>query len=157
MESDTPAKRSKLDILLIENDPAMAHLTRESFREAGMFEQIFCIATGEEALACLRRERGYEHFPNPDLIFLDLHLPRLSGLQVLSEIKTNPRLKMIPVVAVSGSADPFEVRKAYELHASCYVRKPDDLDEFLRFIQVCFDFWGSVVTLPGNAGLSAVR
>jgi CheY-like chemotaxis protein len=87
---------------------------------------------------------------NPDLIFLDLHLPKKSGLEVLAEIKANPRLTITPVVVVSGSGDPHEIREAYELHASCYVRKPDDLHNFLKFIRICYEFWGGVVTLPPN-------
>jgi CheY-like chemotaxis protein len=144
-----PAPRNnQLDILLIENDPAMATLTKEAFREAGMYEQIVCVPNGDEALALLRREQKYAHHPYPDLIFLDLHLPKKSGLEVLSEIKTNPKLATIPVVILSGSASPREIREAYELHASCFVRKPNDLDEFLRFVQVCFLFWGTVAVLP---------
>ncbi len=150
-----PVAANELDILLIENDPAMAHLTKEAFREAGMFEQISCVSNGDDALAYLRREPKYADQPPPDLIFLDLHLPKKSGLEVLSEIKANPKLRAIPVVVVSGSANPQEVREAYELHASCYVRKPDNLDDFLRFIAVCFTFWGSVVILPPKPDFAA--
>lgn len=154
MERGPDGRTNQLDILLIENDPAMAHLTKEAFREAGLYEQIVSLPNGEDALAYLRGERHYSHRPFPDIIFLDLHLPRKSGLETLSEIKSNPKLTAIPVVVVSGSADPGEVRRAYELHASCYVRKPDDLDSFLRFIQVCFLFWGSVATLPEKPDLT---
>ncbi len=145
----------QLDILIVENDPAAARLTREAFREAGFTKGIRSVRDGEEALAHLRREGIHAREPHPDLIFLDLHLPKKSGLQVLAEIKSNPRLAMTPVVVVSGSDDPNEVREAYELHASCYIRKPDDLHHFLRFIQVCFEFWGSVVTLPPKPELAA--
>ena len=151
---DPSQRNNELDILLIENDPAMAHLTKEAFREAGMFEQITALPDGEDALAYLRREPKYAGHPYPDLIFLDLHLPKKSGLDVLSEIKANPKLTAIPVVVISGSADPSEVKQAYELHASCYVRKPSDLEEFLRFIQVCYLFWGTVATLPSKPDLS---
>ncbi len=150
------ATKNELDILLIENDPAMAHLTKEAFHEAGMLQQITNLPNGDEALAYLRREPPYQNEPFPDLIFLDLHLPRKSGLDVLVEIKSNPKLSAIPVVIVSGSADPREVKRAYQLHASCYVRKPNDLDEFLRFIQLCFLFWGTVATLPGKPNLQAI-
>jgi two-component system, chemotaxis family, response regulator Rcp1 len=137
-----------LDILLVENDPAAARLTKEAFREAGLSEGVRSVPDGEEALACLRREEKYADHPHPDVIFLDLHLPKMSGLEVLAEIKGNPRLTVTPVVVVSGSADPHEIREAYELHASCYVRKPDDLHNFLKFIRICYEFWGEVVTLP---------
>lgn len=138
----------KFDILIIENDPAAARLTKEAFQEAGMTNGIRSVPDGDEALAYLRHEDGFSNHPHPDVIFLDLHLPKKSGLEVLAEIKENPRLRVTPVVVVSGSANPQEVREAYELHASCYIRKPDDLPHFLKFIQVCFEFWGSVATLP---------
>jgi CheY-like chemotaxis protein len=151
-ERDSTAQpRQKLHILIVENDPAAVHLTKEAFREAGMEDVIMSVPDGEEALAYLRRKEKYSQHPNPDLIFLDLHLPKKSGLEVLSEIKQHPRLKLTPVVVVSGSANPKEIQKAYELHASCYIRKPDDLYDFLLFIKICYDFWGTVVTLPGNA------
>ncbi len=151
-ESDdvTPRSREKLDILIVENDPAAVHLTKEAFREAGMMEAIMSVPDGEEALAFLRRKGRYSDHPHPDLIFLDLHLPKKSGLEVLAELKENPKLKVTPVVVVSGSANPKEVREAYQLHASCYIRKPDDLDEFLQFIKICYEFWGTVATLPGK-------
>ena len=137
-----------LSILLIENDPASAALTREAFKEAGLHAGVTSVRDGDEALAFLRNEENISAHAHPDLIFLDLHLPRKSGLETLCEIKTNPAWLITPVVVVSGSADPVEIRRAYELHASCYVRKPSDLDQFLRFIRVCYEFWGSIVTLP---------
>jgi CheY-like chemotaxis protein len=140
-----------LDILLVENDPAMAELTRIAFREAGMHEGVTSVRDGEEALAYLRKDQPGVECVHPDLIFLDLHLPKKSGLEVLKEIKMNPAWMVTPVVVVSGWADPIEIRKAYELHASCYVRKPSDLEQFLRFARICFEFWGSVVTLPTRA------
>ncbi|MBV9405295.1 MAG: response regulator [Acidobacteriaceae bacterium] len=146
---------AKLDILIIENDPAAARLTKEAFREAGLTSGVTALPDGDEALAHLRREGKHADHPHPDVVFLDLHLPKKSGLQVLAEIKSNPRLAVTPVVVVSGSEDPREVREAYELGANCYIRKPDDLHQFLRFIGVCFEFWGSVVTLPPKPGLAA--
>src|SRR6476660_2564844 len=137
----------QLDILLVENDPAMARLTREAFKEAGVHEGVRTIANGDEALAYLRREEQHRDHPHPDIIFLDLHLPRKSGLEILEAIKKDPKLAVTPVVIVSGSEDPQEVREAYELHASCYVRKPTDLNQFLYFIRTCYEFWGTVVTL----------
>lgn len=138
----------RLDVLIVENDAAAARLTKEAFREAGLMQGVRSVPDGDEALAYLRREQKYKDHPHPDVIFLDLHLPKKSGLEVLHEIKTNPRLKVIPVVVVSGSADPSEIREAYELHANCYIRKPNDLHHFLHFIAACYEFWGAVVELP---------
>ena len=143
-----PTDPSRLDILIIENDPATARLTKEAFREAGMMDAVVSVPDGDIALAYLRREGEYANKPQPDLVFLDLHLPKKSGLQVLAEIKGNPALKVVPVVVVSGSADPGEIREAYELHASCYVRKPDDLDQFIAFARSCYEFWGKSVLFP---------
>jgi two-component system, chemotaxis family, response regulator Rcp1 len=140
--------RPQLDILLVENDSGMAELTNIAFKEAGLLEGVTCVSDGEEALAFLRREERYQSRQHPDMIFLDLHLPKLSGLEVLEEIKTNPNWSATPVIVVSGHSDLREIRRAYQLHASCYIRKPDDLDEFLQFAKVCYEFWGDVVTLP---------
>ena len=150
----SPERKGKehLDVLIVENDAAAARLTREAFREAGLMKGVVSVPDGDEALAYLRRYDPHQSKPHPDIIFLDLHLPRKSGLEVLAEIKNTPRLSVTPVVVVSGSDDPREIRRAYELHASCYIRKPDDLHQFLYFVKVCFDFWGSVVTLPPKNG-----
>jgi chemotaxis family two-component system response regulator Rcp1 len=140
--------KNKLDVLIIENDPGAARLTVEAFKRAGLVDGVVCVPDGDEALAFLRRQQKYSNHPHPDLICLDLHLPKKSGLQVLAEIKQDGRLKATPVIVVSGSDNPHEIREAYELHASCYIRKPDDLEPFMHFIRVCFEFWGEVVTLP---------
>ncbi len=154
--SQNPALHNdKLDVLVIENDPASARLTVEAFRMAGLEESVVCMPDGDEALAYLRREEKFADRPFPDLICPDLHLPKKSGLQVLAELKSDSKLKLTPVIVVSGSESPREVREAYELHASCFIRKPDDLDRFLLFVKVCFDFWGMVVTLSPSPELLA--
>ena len=140
--------KQKVRVLIIENDAATARLTKEAFREVGFTEGVRSVPDGEDALALLRREGKYADEPRPDLIFLDLHLPKKSGMEVLREIKLNPRIKTTPVVVLSGSNNPKEILEAYELHASCYIRKPDDLHQFLKFISVCYEFWGSIVTFP---------
>ncbi|HEY1948009.1 MAG TPA: response regulator [Bryobacteraceae bacterium] len=148
----TPAPA--LQILLIENDPAIAALTILAFEEAGLHDGVVSVHNGEDAMLYLRNaEQQQAGTVRPNMIFLDLHLPKISGLQVLEEIKRNAHWRATPVVVVSGSADPAQIREAYELHASCYVRKPDDLDQFLRFAQACFQFWGQLVTLPAPADL----
>ncbi len=138
----------RLEILVIENNPADARLTLEALKEIGRHEGVICVPDGEEALNILRREGRHAEAARPHLIFLDLDLPRTPGLQVLQEIKSNPQLKVIPVVVVSGCSDPKEVRKAYELHAHCFIYKPGNLEEFLRFVHICYEFWGGVVKLP---------
>lgn len=137
-----------LQVLLVENDPAAARLTKEAFKEAGLTEGVVSVADGDEALRYLKQLPNKGLHAHPDLIFLDLHLPKKSGLEVLAELKSTPKLIATPVVVVSGSANPDEIREAYELHASCYVRKPDDLDEFLQFVRTCFEFWGTFVVFP---------
>jgi chemotaxis family two-component system response regulator Rcp1 len=140
--------KSKLNILVVENDPGAARLTREAFKRAGLEDGAVYGPSGEDAMAFLRHQDKYAHHTHPDLICLDLHLPKKSGLEILAEIKRDERWKVTPVLVVSGSDNPHEIREAYELHASCYIRKPDDLEPFMHFIQVCFEFWGEVVTLP---------
>jgi chemotaxis family two-component system response regulator Rcp1 len=147
MRTNSP---KRLEILVVENDPATARLTKEAFKEAGLLDSVVSVPDGEVALSYLRREDKYAGQPQPHLVFLDLHLPRKSGLEVLAEIKGNPRLKATPVVVVSGSANPSEIREAYELHASCYVRKPDDLGQFIAFAKSCYDFWGKAVVFPAK-------
>ena len=155
-DESTGRHNQELDILLIENDPSMALFVKEAFREAGFHDRVTSVPNGDDGLAYLRHERRHAGQPYPDLIFLDLHLPKKSGFEVLVELKTNPRLSATPVVVISGSDNPQDVRKAYELHASCYVRKPDSLDDFLRFIRICFAFWRDVAVLPEKPGMSEV-
>jgi CheY-like chemotaxis protein len=105
------------------------------------------VTSGEDALAYVLQQGKYADAAVPDLIFLDLSLPRVSGLEVLKAIKTTPQLMHIPVVVASGSDDPEHVRAVYALNGNCFMRKPQDLTQFLRFIEMCYEFWGSVVTL----------
>jgi two-component system, chemotaxis family, response regulator Rcp1 len=148
MDSKKDSTRHRLDILLVENDPGIVEITKIAFREAGFEEDVTSVDDGDEALAFLRNEESSQGTNRPDIIFLDLHLPKQSGLEVLEEIKANPNWSVTPVVIVSGYPDLREIRKAYELHASCFIRKPNDLGEFLEFAKVCFQFWGNLVTLP---------
>lgn len=134
---------NNLEILMIEDDPSISYLTSEALRANDLHHGLICLPDGDEAIAYLRQTDKFR----PHLICLDLHLPKVPGLQVLAELKADPDLRRIPVIVVSGSDDPEEVREAYELHASCFIHKPNDLDDFLRFVRVCFEFWGSVVTL----------
>jgi chemotaxis family two-component system response regulator Rcp1 len=137
------AHDNNLEILMIEDDASIAQLTREAFRANELHDNLICLSDGDEALAYLQSGKCL-----PDLICLDLHLPKVPGLVVLAELKSNSTLRRIPVIVVSGSHDPKEIREAYELHASCFVRKPNDLDDFFRFVKICFEFWGIVTLSP---------
>ena len=143
---DLPDKR-QIEILVVEGNPADKLLTETAFKAAGLTSGFRSVCDGEDALAYVRKEGKYANVGTPDLIFLDLSLPRISGLEVLKAIKTTPHLMHIPIVVASGSEDPEHVRAVYALNGNCFMRKPQDLTQFLRFIEMCYEFWGSVVTL----------
>ena len=137
-----------IEILLIEDNPGDARLTLEAFREGKVINHLTVVSDGVEALAFLRRQGQYADAPAPDLILLDLNLPRMDGRQVLAEIKTDPNLMRIPVVVLTTSASQDDIARAYGSHANCYIRKPVDLDQFLRVVQSIETFWLSLVMLP---------
>ena len=141
-----PAVRKQIEILVVESDPADTRLTEVAFRAAGLTSGFRSVTDGEDALAYVHKQGRYASVKTPDLIFLDLSLPRVSGLEVLSAIKSTPHLMHIPIVVASGSDDPEHVRAVYALNGNCFMRKPHDLTQFLRFIEMCYEFWGSVVT-----------
>jgi two-component system, chemotaxis family, response regulator Rcp1 len=140
-------KRKQIEILVVESDPADARLTEIAFKRAGLTSGFFSVCDGADALAYVHKEGRYAKVATPDLIFLDLSLPKVSGLDVLRAIKSTPHLMHIPIVVASGSEDPEHIRAVYELNGNCFMRKPHDLAQFLRFIEMCYEFWGSVVTL----------
>jgi CheY-like chemotaxis protein len=144
---DVPATRKQIEILVVESSPSDKLLTETAFRAAGLTSGFRSVCDGEDALAYVRKQGKYANVSTPDLIFLDLSLPRLSGLEVLKAIKTTPHLMHIPIVVASGSEDPEHVRAVYALNGNCFMRKPHDLTRFLRFVEMCYEFWGSVVTL----------
>jgi len=132
----------------------------EAFKAAGLTKGLRCVSDGEDALLYMRRQGRYANVPLPDLIFLDLSQPRVSGLEVLKVIKSTPALMHIPIVVAAGSDDPKFVRSVYALNGNCFIRKPGELPEFVRFIETCYEFWGSVVTLaphPGKAFLQSLE
>jgi len=144
-----------IEILLVEDNPGDARLTLEAFKEGRVLNHICVVKDGVEALAYLRREGAYASVCMPDLILLDLNLPRKSGREVLGEIKADERLKTIPVVVLTTSADEQDIARAYSQHANCYITKPVDLDQFLRVIQSIENFWLTLVRLPtGEARVS---
>ncbi len=137
-----------IEILLVEDNPGDARLTLEAFKEGKVINHLTVMADGADALAYLRRQGQFSNSTPPDLILLDLNLPRKDGREVLAEIKSDDRLKKIPVIVLTTSAAPEDVRKAYGSHANCYITKPVDLDEFLRVVQSIESFWLSLVKLP---------
>jgi chemotaxis family two-component system response regulator Rcp1 len=137
-----------IELLLVEDNPGDVRLTREALREGRVRNHLHVAADGVEALAYLRREGQYAQAPQPDLILLDLNLPKKSGPEVLAEIKADPVLKRIPVVILTVSKAEEDVLKSYNLHANCYITKPVDLDQFLEVVKSIEDFWLTVVVLP---------
>jgi CheY-like chemotaxis protein len=135
----------QIEILIVQSNPADTLLTVEAFHAAGL-TTVNCVTDGD-AIRYVRGEDKYTNVPIPDLIFLDLSQPRVSGLEVLKFIKSNPQLRHIPIVVAAGSDDPKFVRAVYELNGNCFIRKPGELNEFVRFIESCYEFWGRVVTL----------
>jgi two-component system, chemotaxis family, response regulator Rcp1 len=138
----------EVNVLLVEDNPGDVRLTMEALREAKMHNRVYVAQDGVEALAFLRKEGKYAEMPRPDLILLDLNLPRKNGREVLEEIKTDEDLKCIPVVVLTSSSAEQDVLRAYKLNANCYVTKPVDLDQFLSVVKSIEDFWMSVVKLP---------
>lgn len=135
-------------ILMVEDNPTDVLITREGLVSAKLQNTLHVAEDGIEALAFLRREGPYANAPRPDLILLDLNMPRKNGQEVLREMKEDPGLKSIPVVILTTSKSEEDVIKSYELHANCYISKPVDFDEFTRVVQAIHNFWFSVVTLP---------
>jgi chemotaxis family two-component system response regulator Rcp1 len=143
-----PEDITPLAIMIVESNPAEARLIAEAFRDAGLTGGIQQLHDGEEALSALRREPPFHNDALPDLILLDLNLPRKSGFEVLQEIRTSDEVDCIPIIILSGSSNPADIRKAYVLGANCYIRKPNDLDDFMSVIQTCYQFWSRAASLP---------
>jgi chemotaxis family two-component system response regulator Rcp1 len=141
-----------IEILLVEDSPGDVRLTREALKDAKMHISLNVVSDGTEAMAYLRREESHAQAPRPDLILLDLNLPKKDGRDVLKEIKESDALKSIPVVILTTSASPGDVERSYKLHANCYITKPVDLQGFTKVVQSIDNFWLSVVKLPSDAG-----
>lgn len=139
-----------VDILLVEDNPGDADLAREALDGSKMRNHLFVVEDGINAMSFLRKTDGFENMPRPDLILLDLNLPRKDGRQVLAEIKSDDGLKCIPVVILTTSKADEDVIKSYNLHANCYITKPIDLTQFLKVVRSIEDFWLSIVVLPPN-------
>ena len=146
-ELEIVARPRNLEVLVVQSNPVDTLLTVEAFKSAGVTSGLRCVTDGEDALRYVRREGQYAKVRTPDLIFLDLSQPRISGLEVLKVIKSTKELMHIPIVVAAGSDDPKFVRAVYELNGNCFIRKPGELKEFARFIESCYQFWGKIVTL----------
>ena len=139
-----------IQILLVEDDPGDVLITREAFAENKVRNQLSVVSDGEAALAFLRREEGYAKAPRPDLILLDLNLPRKAGHEVLAEIKSDVDLQRIPVVVLTTSDAEEDILRSYDLHANAYVTKPVDFDCFLNVVRQIDEFFVTVVKLPNR-------
>ena len=137
-----------IDILLVEDNPGDIRLTEEALRETRMSNTLWDVGDGVEALRFLRREGRYTGVPRPDLILLDLNLPRKDGREVLSEVKTDEDLKRIPVVVLTTSQAQEDIAGAYGLNANCYITKPVDFNRFVGVVRSIEDFWLNTVKLP---------
>ena len=142
-----------IEILLVEDNPGDVRLTKEALKE-GRFANIINVAVdGFEAMAFLRREGKYANASRPDLILLDLNLPKKNGREVLAEIKADSNLKRIPVVVLTSSQAEKDIVATYNLHANCYITKPVDFEQFICVVRSIEDFWFAVVKLPPRGGL----
>jgi two-component system response regulator len=137
-----------IEILLVEDSPSDVDLTREALEDTKVHNNLSVVGDGVEALAFLRREGEFVNAPHPDLILLDLNLPKKGGREVLSEIKSDPILRRIPVVVLTTSEAEQDIIESYNLHANCYVRKPVDLDAFIHVVRSIDNFWLAIVKLP---------
>jgi two-component system, chemotaxis family, response regulator Rcp1 len=136
---------------LVEDSVGDVRLTREAFKDAKVHINLHVAVDGDDAMSFLKRERQHVDAPRPDLILLDLNLPRKDGREVLKEIKENPTLAIIPVVILTTSASEEDILRTYQLHANCYITKPVDLEGFLKVVKSIDSFWLSVVKLPRDA------
>ena len=146
-----PAAASRpLTVLLAEDNPGDVRLTREALRDAKVQNTLHIASDGMEAISFLRRQGKHDNAPRPDLILLDLNLPKKGGREVLEEIKLDPSLKTIPVVVLTSSAAEEDILRSYELHANCYVTKPVGLEQFMKIVSTIDNFWLAIVKLPND-------
>lgn len=137
-----------VDILLVEDNPADVRLTIEALKSSKIKNEINVVEDGEEAMEYLRKKGRYAGASTPDLILLDLNLPKKDGREVLKEIKEDNELKKIPVVILTSSEAEDDIAKAYQHHANCYISKPVDFKQFLKMVHIIQDFWLTIVKLP---------
>ncbi len=140
-----------IEILLVEDNPGDARLAKEALKDSKLLNNIHHVVDGEQAIQFLRQEGDYQDAVRPDIVLLDLNLPRKDGREVLADIKNDPDLQTIPVVVLTTSEAEQDIVQSYKLHANCYITKPVDLDKFLQIIDSLQDFWLSIVRLPSHA------
>ncbi len=145
------AKVRPIEILLVEDSPGDRRLTLEALKESKLMTSMNMVSDGVEAMAFLRQQGAYKDAPRPDLILLDLNMPKKDGREVLSEIKADPDLKRIPVVVLTTSQAEEDIVRAYDLHVNCYVTKPVDLEQFAGVVRAIEGFWFTIVELPTAA------
>jgi chemotaxis family two-component system response regulator Rcp1 len=137
----------QIEVLVVQSNPADTFMTIEAFKSVGLTSGLHCVPEGSDALMYVKRRGRYTEASVPDLIFLDLSQPTLSALKIIRVVKSTPALMHIPIVVAAGSDDPKFVRSVYALNGNCFIRKPGEIENFVRFIETCYQFWGSVVTL----------
>ena len=143
-------KFKAVEILLIEDNPGDVRLTIEALKESKIINNLQVVEDGIEALSYLKKEGIYKDKPRPDLIILDLNLPKKDGREVLAEIKSNDTFKQIPIVILTTSEAEEDIIKSYELHANCYITKPVNMEQFIKVVKSVSNFWFSMVKLPPN-------
>lgn len=139
-----------VEILMAEDSPGDVLLTRKALENSKLKINLHAVSDGVEAIQFLRREGEYGDVPTPDIVFLDLNMPRKDGREVLTEIKTDPLLRHIPVVILTTSDSEQDIERSYELNANCYITKPVDMDQFVKVVSSIEDFWFTIVKLPTN-------
>jgi CheY-like chemotaxis protein len=139
-----------IEILLVEDNPSDVRLVEEALKDGKLRNNLTVVGDGAMALAYLRKDDPYEEAPHPDLILLDLNLPKMDGRELLSHVKQSHDLRHIPVVVLTTSKSEVDILNTYELHANCYVTKPVDLDQFIKVVKTIEHFWLSIVKLPAG-------
>jgi CheY-like chemotaxis protein len=146
--NDTLKYGNPIEILLVEDNPGDARLAQEALKDSKILNNVNVVDDGVEAMAFLHRQGPYAKSPRPDLVLLDLNLPKKDGREVLAEMKAADELKRIPVVVLTTSKAEEDIAKSYDLHANCYITKPIDLEQFMKVVKSIEDFWLTVVRLP---------
>ncbi|TVP60259.1 MAG: response regulator [Nodularia sp. (in: Bacteria)] len=145
---NTPIAIMPIEVLLVEDNPGDAQLTRIALEDSKISVNLNVVEDGVEAMAFLRKQEKYANAPHPDIVLLDLNLPRKDGREVLAEIKADQHLRRIPVVVLTTSQSEEDILKAYNLSANCFITKPVDFDQFVKIVQSIENFWFAIVKLP---------